>query len=129
MVKCRAVAQVANEKKFDAGFFAAITGTPWRQSPRHNSWKIRTGVDGDEHFDEVPEDSYVVKSDMNEDVEEAMKMIRESKRIIQERAPTTHSFHITQSDMALVFDAMVANTYWGEFRTKWHTLRIAEKDS
>ena len=98
MVKCRAVAQIANDKKFDARFFVAITGTPWRPSPRHNSWKIRTGVDEDEHFDEVPEDSYVVKSDMNEDVEEAMKINRESTRIIQERAPTTHSFHITQSD-------------------------------
>ena len=98
--KCRAVAQIANDKKFDARFFAAITGTQWRPSPRHNSWKFRTCVDGDEHLDEVPEVSYVVKSDMNGDVEEAMKIIRESKRIIQERAPTSHSFHITQSDIA-----------------------------
>ena len=42
----------------------------------------------------------MVKSDMNEDVEEAMKNIRESKEIIQERAPTTHSVHITESDIA-----------------------------
>ena len=83
------------------GFFAAITGTPWRPSPQtHTLGKIRTCVDGDEHLDEVPEDSYVVKSDFGEDVEEAMKIIRESKRIIQERAPTSHSFHITQSDIA-----------------------------
>ena len=46
------------------------------------------------------EDSYVVNSDMNEDVEEVMKIIPESKRIIQERAPAAHSFHITQSDIA-----------------------------
>ena len=29
--------------------------------------------------------------------------------------------------MAPLFDATVANTYWGEFRAKWHTLRVAEK--
>ena len=80
VVTCRAVAQIANDKKFDAEFFAAVTGTPWRPSPRHNSWKILTCVDGNEHFDEVPEDSCVVRSDMNEDVEEAMSISERVKR-------------------------------------------------
>ena len=88
-MKCRAVAH----KKFDAAIFAAITGTLGRPSPRHNSRKLRTCVDGDEHSGEVSEDSYVVKSDMNKDADETMRIIRESKLILQEK-------HITQSGIA-----------------------------
>ena len=95
-MKCRAVAH----KKFDAAFFAAVAGTLWRPSPRHNSRKLRPCVDGNEHLGEVSEDSYVVKSDMNKDADETMKIIRESKLIIQEGHPQLNSFHIAQSGIA-----------------------------
>ena len=89
-------------------------------------------MNGAEHLNEMLEDSYVVKSDMNEDVEEAMKIIRESKRIIQGRALTTHScsHHSgTLREMAPLFDATAVYTYWDEFGTKWHTPLIAERES
>ena len=46
-------------------------------------------------MDEVPEDSNVVKSDMNEDLEEDMKLKDNSGKDTH----TTHAFHITQADI------------------------------
>ena len=42
-----------------------------------------------------------------------MKIIRESRPL---------------RDLAPRLDSTVVNTYWDEFRTKWHTLLIAEKN-
>ena len=71
-----------------------------RRSPRHNSRKLRTCVDRNEHLGEVSEDSYVVKSVTNKDVDETMKIIRESKLILQIGHPQLNSFHIAQSGTA-----------------------------
>ena len=42
----------------------------------------------------LPEDRYVVKAEMNVDVNEAMKT--KENMGIEERSPAAHAFHITQ---------------------------------
>lgn len=98
-IKCRAIAQLTPDRKYDAEFLDKIRGTPWKPSPKHNTWKLRTNLDGDEDHEEVADDEFKVCVDFNEDVDEAMKIIKESKRILEKKNPTVHGFHITQADI------------------------------
>ena len=100
VVKCRAVSQITDDRKFDREFSAEIRGTPWRPSPRHSTWTIRTNLEEDEDIEEEPEVNYEAKINCGEDVDAAIKIIEESKRIIESKVPTQHGLHISQSDIA-----------------------------
>ena len=99
-LKCRAISQLVPDKRYDAEFFDSTRGTPWKPSPRHSTWRLKTSLAGDEDTEEVPEEDFEVHADLNEDAEEARKIIRESKRIIESKEPITRGFYITQPDIA-----------------------------
>ena len=45
VIKCRAIAPVAQGGRYDCDFFDGIKGTPWKPSPRHTTWRLKTSLD------------------------------------------------------------------------------------
>ena len=101
VIKCRAIAPIAEDKRYDAEFLGKIRGKPWKPSTLHNGWKIRTNLESVEEDEIVDEgDDFKGYVDMNEDVEEARRIVREGRRSIEKGSSVAHSFHITQADIA-----------------------------
>ena len=101
VVKCRAIAPLAGERRFDAKYLEKMVGTPWKPSPNHKGWKIRTNLEeGENEEPEEAEEHYEVPIDYNEDVDEAKRIISESRRAIEMKPGQNHSLHISQADVA-----------------------------
>ena len=76
VVKCRAIAPLPEDKQYDAVFSERVKWAPWKPSAKHNGWKIKTNLGGEEdEIDEVNLD-YEVPVDYNEDADEAKRIIR-----------------------------------------------------
>ena len=112
--------QFTSDKTFVLEFFEAVKKTPWIPSPRQVCQECLHDHDSDEFLDEVPEDSNVVEAEMNEDVGEAVKVIKGSKRIIEEKTPAAHRVYIIQPDFVRFW--MIIQMEWMSVCAGEHTV-------
>ena len=101
VIKCRAISPLCNGNNFDLKTFDEFQGSPWRPSPRHNSWKLRTNLEGGGEDCEPQAQDFKVQADIGEDPDEARRISEESRRLINsgERGGVK-GFFITQTDIA-----------------------------
>ena len=84
VIKCRAISPLSGQERFDAVLINAMKGTPWKPSPKHSSHKIRTNLEATEdESDEELDDEFEVPVDWYEDVEEAGRIVNESRKAIE----------------------------------------------
>ena len=101
VVKCGAISPLCGQERFDAVLINAIKGTPWKPSPKHSGHKIRTNLEvTEDESDEELDDEFEVPVDWNEDVEEARRIVNESRKSIEQTPSKPQGFRITQSDIA-----------------------------
>ena len=87
--------------RFNAVLINAMKGTPWKPSPKHSGHKIRTNLEATvDESDEEVDDEFEVPVDGNEDVEEATRIVNESRKSIEHTPSKRQGFRITQSDIA-----------------------------
>ena len=70
--------------RFNAVLINAMKGTPWKPSPKHSGHKIRTNLEATvDESDEEVDDEFEVPVDGNEDVEEATRIVNDSRKSIE----------------------------------------------
>ena len=92
-LKCRAISPSDENKRFDPELFVAMRGAPWKPSPRHEGWKLKTDLEDEEGYtEECPEEIFKAKIDWNEDVDEAIRIIRESRKLCTRKRESLQGF-------------------------------------
>lgn len=104
VIKCRSIAALPEDQRFDIDAINSVKGSPWKPSTRHPGHKIRTHIgeetcedDQEDDDDGVTDNGINIEEDPEE--EEVVKEVAESQRMISSGAGQSYSFYVKARDV------------------------------